>query len=703
MHIWSGVLSPAPGHQSAYSSNRETGIDYPGMKLGDVAVKFRYDINGLRAWAVIAVVLYHFQVPGFASGFVGVDIFFVISGYLMTRIIIEGYETSFAERTRFRLLNFYLSRARRIIPTLALFGTVMLVIGWLIFTPKEYRNLAVEALFALTFTSNYKYWITAEADGAGYFANEETLRWFLHSWSLSVEWQFYVLLPIIIGLLWKIRRSRKFLGGALAALALFSFAASVVEVHRDAELAFYSIHTRAWQMLAGGLVFFMPTQVPLKRNWAFSLETLGFCLILLSVFWDHPKQEWPGYRALLPVTGTVLVLLMNRQNSVWTKPKLAQYLGKISYSAYLWHWPIVLGLEFAGALGSIGGTLAGLGATVAVASLSFNFSEKPARTWIGRRKLWTGLVIASTMALLPASFGGLVRFTPNFETLQTRMLSPVFLNAADDFNPRRRDCHKTGAVPGPVCAFGGPTVAAIALGDSHSISIVGAIQASLPHENLGVVSLSSSGCETLANAKSTSPEFRCDEYNKWALQEIERFPRWIPIIITNRSTGNLFGYNEDPPEQQTPKLRYDNVQQGEPRSTLLDKYRADKTALLCELAQSRPTYVLLPIPEMGRNIATLVSRRARLGLSTDSGIDKAAYDVRHEFIRGTMTNIESECDVHLLDPAKYLCDEQICWGSRKRQVLYFDDDHLSESGNRLLIPMFEEVWNRHPNTNPLLD
>ena len=157
------------------------------------SLEFRKDINGLRAYAVLAVMLYHFQIPFFNGGFVGVDVFFVISGYLMTRIILQGME-----KGNGWLLNFYYGRARRIIPAVLVLCAVLLFLGWFLVLPEDYRKLAKHSVAALTFSSNVTFW-----KESGYFDVASHEKWLLHTWSLSVEWQFYLLYPLI---LWVARR-----------------------------------------------------------------------------------------------------------------------------------------------------------------------------------------------------------------------------------------------------------------------------------------------------------------------------------------------------------------------------------------------------------------------------------------------------------------------------------------------------------------
>lgn len=164
------------------------------IEAKDTKSGFLKEINGLRAWAVTLVVLYHFGVPGFSGGFVGVDIFFVISGFLMTKIIGRGLEAS-----NFSIWTFYLARAKRIIPALLILCVVLLALGWFVLPPQDYRSLGTHILTSALFVSNIQYWREA-----GYFDAASHDKWLLHTWSLSVEWQFYLLLPLLLWCIWRL-------------------------------------------------------------------------------------------------------------------------------------------------------------------------------------------------------------------------------------------------------------------------------------------------------------------------------------------------------------------------------------------------------------------------------------------------------------------------------------------------------------------
>jgi len=208
---------------------------------------FRKDINGLRALSVLAVVLFHFQVPYLHGGFVGVDIFFVISGFLMTGIIFRRLK-----KDDFSIIGFYLDRGRRIIPALAVLCLVLLSLGYFWLIPFDYLALGKQAAAAATFVSNMLFF-----SEAGYFDHRSREKLLLHTWSLSVEWQFYIVYPLILLALKKILGVR-LVRYALIILTLFSLALSVYIAPWDGPFAFFTLPTRAWEMSAGGLVYLFP-------------------------------------------------------------------------------------------------------------------------------------------------------------------------------------------------------------------------------------------------------------------------------------------------------------------------------------------------------------------------------------------------------------------------------------------------------------
>ncbi|MBC7201802.1 MAG: acyltransferase [Pseudomonas balearica] len=200
------------------------------------AGRFRSDINGLRAWAVVSVVLYHFGFGWASGGFVGVDIFFVISGFLMTGIVVEGVSAG-----RFSIWQFYLARARRIVPALLVVAAVVLAAGWFLLMPSEYQSLGKHVRDTVLFSSNLRY-----LKEAGYFAVASDQKWLLHSWSLSVEWQFYLIYPVIILLASRLTPGLTAIRIAVAVLFVVSFSWCLWLSLTDPERAFFTLGSRAW-------------------------------------------------------------------------------------------------------------------------------------------------------------------------------------------------------------------------------------------------------------------------------------------------------------------------------------------------------------------------------------------------------------------------------------------------------------------------
>lgn len=275
---------------------------------------FRYDINGLRAYAVILVVLFHFGILGFSGGFIGVDIFFVISGFLMTKIIVSGIE-----KNSFNILKFYLSRAHRIIPALAILCLFITLIGWFTLTPQELKDYSKHAISSLSFISNIQYFREA-----GYFDAASHEKLLLHTWSLSVEWQFYIILPLLLVLFNKIFKSANTLKILYLILFLISLTLSIIVSKSNSSAAFYLLPTRAWEMMAGGLIFILFQNLTLNNLTKKIIEWIGFILIAISLIIFTGSTLWPSYNAFLPVLGTFLILLANDNNSIFTNNKICQ-------------------------------------------------------------------------------------------------------------------------------------------------------------------------------------------------------------------------------------------------------------------------------------------------------------------------------------------------------------------------------------------
>jgi peptidoglycan/LPS O-acetylase OafA/YrhL len=300
------------------------------------SIHFRSDINGLRAFAVSAVVLFHFKASAFSGGFVGVDVFFAISGYLMTAII-----TRRLREGRFNLIGFYGDRAWRIVPPLYAVILSLFIFGYFFIDPIAYQKLGSTGVSALLFFSNFRFW-----SGTGYFDRMSEQKWLLHTWSLSVEWQFYLIYPIILMALYRFVKVERWRLGILWTLTFLSLIVCIRFSTTNPASTFYLLPFRAWEMLMGGLVALHLDHGIRDKRLSFLCLAIGLALIAFAVFTFDEKSAWPSYWAVIPIVGTCCVIAARLNNLlIFTNP-LTRFLGLWSYSIYLWHWPLAVGVRY---------------------------------------------------------------------------------------------------------------------------------------------------------------------------------------------------------------------------------------------------------------------------------------------------------------------------------------------------------------------
>jgi peptidoglycan/LPS O-acetylase OafA/YrhL len=512
---------------------------------------FRQDINALRAWAVLAVVGYHFNIAGFASGFVGVDIFFVISGYLITTQVLSQLKNG-----SFSFLSFWVSRLRRIVPALLVVTVSSLVLGWCLTMPGEFLRHAREALAALAFVSN-----VAFGGERGYFDAAANTKPLLHTWSLSIEWQFYLLLPFILATFWRVSPAIKKQPHVLAGLVVCTLASMAwcFWISRvDAGAAFFSLWARAWELLLGGVMAsayqmlaryktaaWFPAAL-LRRRGAMSVT--GWLLVGLSALSGLPSGHWPGLLTLLPVAGTALIVWGGPVAvlSCLTHTRALQRIGDWSYSIYLWHWPVWVFMQqwasYRGMPVEMHHKFGLLLLSLVLGYLSYRYVEQPVR-W--RRSLWTPARLwgGYGLALL-----GLTAFT--LATVKTHGFPqrvPEYQQRAElarRTNTPRDECFRDSKsekqVAAPFCEFGAPPAphrpSAMLWGDSHANQYLEPI--SRAASKLGVHGLiaTQSNCRAFLEASSgdRDPTRICQAFN----QEVLKFLRQAAqpgIVILGRN------------------------------------------------------------------------------------------------------------------------------------------------------------------------
>ncbi len=337
--------------------------------------KYRPDIDGLRAIAILAVLFFHAFPEYVRGGFVGVDVFFVISGYLISSIIYSNLQNG-----SFSFKDFYVRRIRRIFPALFAILSASYIFGWFFLTPREYEALNQQIAGGAGFISNFIFWRQS-----GYFDIAADKKPLLHLWSLAVEEQFYIVWPLLLWFAWKLRANLLLL---TLMVALGSFGFNIYKVGLDPVGDFYSPLTRFWELLFGAIIACMGLH---SKTWFYRITSgfeniksvIGLILILLATFWFDKLLSFPGWWALFPVVGATLLIsagpngIVNRA-LLGTRPMV--WVGLISYPLYLWHWPILsLARIYFGQALSIGQAVFALGGAFLLAWLTFNYIEKPIR------------------------------------------------------------------------------------------------------------------------------------------------------------------------------------------------------------------------------------------------------------------------------------------------------------------------------------
>ena len=470
-------------------------------------MNYRSEIDGLRAVAVLPVMFFHAGLPFFSGGFVGVDIFFVISGYLITSIILGELNGG-----TFTIAGFYERRARRILPALFLIMGLTFLAGFFILLPEDMKDFSGSMAAAATFWSNIYFW-----QGSGYFAAPAELKPLLHTWSLGVEEQYYILYPLFLMLAWGLGRKKILLIlGALFALSLTG--AHLGALNHSAGV-FFLLPTRCWELLLGIFAAFYLSQPSAKTPSPATLNILGLgglVMIAAAIFTFTDETPTPGLPLLLPTLGALFIILFAKPGTLAAKLlslKPVIGIGLISYSAYLWHQPL-----FAFAKYHSGGIisplmLAGLCAlTLPLSYLSWRFVEKPFRRKDGfsRRFVFTfaALGIALFTALGAAGYAS-NGFEKIWQARKTPLEQQTYLLTRHDARYDNFGADEKGIQDNGDCRFNIPALNArmqerlsacaekygpgiLILGDSHAIDLFGAV--TLASKNKFIAGLTSPGC-----------------------------------------------------------------------------------------------------------------------------------------------------------------------------------------------------------------
>ncbi|MBT5084088.1 MAG: acyltransferase [Rhodospirillaceae bacterium] len=658
---------------------------------------YRPDIDGLRALAVLPVIFYHAGFPGVAGGYEGVDVFFVISGYLITSLILREMEAG-----NFSIQVFWLRRVRRILPALFLVIIATLVAFSLVYPPHLYLELGQSVLAQTVFASNVLFW-----QESGYFDSEAHLKPLLHTWSLSVEEQFYLIFPAVLMLLGKFFAAWRF--SILLIIALGSLALSVWGAGVEPDAAFYLLPTRAWELGIGCLLAFkvvyrdgsVGTGSWVNEFWA----GLGLLGLVLSVIGYDRTTPYPSFYALLPCLSTAMIIWAgsNRRTVVghvltW-RPVV--FVGLISYSLYLWHWPVLV-LQRALALEEPG-TLAKGGAlilSVLLAWLSYRFVETPIRRNIA---VFTNprLVVGT---LLVVAMLGIAGTTIHIQQGIPARFSESALQiaaAGEARNPRRQDCvwsKQQGQFsdtwfcrPDPTHPIVKPQL--LIWGDSHADALQPLLDGLAREHGVESHFAAYSACPAIAGLDRVNEDasHQCRKFNDYMVNYAIR--KKIPNVLLI-SRFNLYTNGRDRFKQHLPPpLITSDPTKGEASVTSARKdFKAAATAMITKLAQHGiRTYVLLQVPNYNIEPTAYGLKLAIRGRAVAYERPRREIQARQRFVSETFTEL-SHLGVVVIDPTEVFCDQQSCSPYIDGRSAYRDEHHLSNYGAAQLRPSLVQVF-----------
>ena len=646
-------------------------------------MKFRKDINGLRAFAVIAVVLFHFNASWMPGGFAGVDVFFVISGFLMTGIIFKGIE-----QENFSIPKFYMARANRIIPALALLCLVLLVFGWFYLSPQDYRSLGKHAASSLSFLSNFIYWTET-----GYFDAAAHRKWLLHTWSLSVEWQFYIIYPLLLVAM------RKFLPiktmkSMLIVGTVLGFIFCVFATYKWPNPSYYLLPTRAWEMMIGGVAYLYP--FTLQENKKKLVEWMGLALVVGSYFFISADNPWPGYLAIFPVVGSFLIIQAQRNDSIITGNIVFQKLGSWSYSIYLWHWPLVV-IIYTFSLPNYYIYL-GMALSILLGFLSYKYVEKirfrndfsSLFSYFRSKPIYIAGIIGvlGSVLFLKSEAITPLRFTPDITRISEQQLKL----------PAQPPCSEVKDGISSGCNYGDGPVKAIIIGDSHALAQSVAIGKRAKMLGGSIISWNMSGCPTvkdiyLVDEYGNNPNYNCGKMVSNVIKVSSEDYPGIPIIIINRTSSHIHGANESEDfELKNPRNLVDKV-----FTKFSEDYKSNLTHhmvnTICEFTQNNPVYLVRPTPEIRTDVPEAMFQASIFNYDNkDITITSDEYRQRQNTAFKMQDEAVNKCGAKILNPLPYLCDSEYCYGNKDGMPLYYDDDHLSEYGAEVISPIYDEVF-----------
>lgn len=658
---------------------------------------YRPEIDGLRAIAVLAVVLYHFAVPGVGGGFVGVDIFFVISGFLIGGILWRELATD----GRISFQRFYIRRIKRLAPAFAAMAIATTIAAYFILLPMEFREYGKTLIASSLYFANIYFYRKS-----GYFDTGADEKPLLHTWSLSVEEQFYIVLPILFFLL---RNRRDILQWLLIALVAVSLVLCVYKTFSEHTAAFFLFQFRAWELGAGVLLAMYASGSSVKTPHHSAISWLGLGLLAVSIAMIQPGTSFPGFQAILPVAGALLLIYNGRQTNAVNQllsSGPAVFVGKISYSLYLWHWPVLtLGNYHLGDSGTAATSAALLALSFVLAIASWRFVELPTRYNLPSMKSSWLVAGASATAML-AGLGSIVYLK---DGLPNRFGDPVraHIDATQDFNQDWTRCTESisAELQGvEVCPIGpaGRPPQFLVWGDSHVRAIKEGLAQIADEKGAAGWLIWRAGCPPLfditkeENSATSAQNAACLEANSKIREAIKTLPPTIrSIVLVGRWSYYVSGRGVGIDDFNTISLKSTaTAQPGQEQ--VFDRA---VPATVSELAKHFDrVFVLQQPPEMQRYSSKLVARGLSAGRIDDGKLnDLLTVTVNEANARAASSetpflDLASQSKIVWLRTWPKFCDGASCGVLHDGKANYFDNNHITNSAASRIRDVLEPLF-----------
>lgn len=654
--------------------------------------KYRPDIDGLRAIAVSAVVIYHAFPNLLKGGFIGVDVFFVLSGFLISSIIFEGLE-----KGSFNFFEFYTRRIKRIFPALLVVLISCLAFGWFALLADEYKQLGKHTAAGASFVSNFILW-----SESGYFDISAEVKPLLHLWSLGIEEQFYIIWPLLLWLAWKNNLNLFIL---TSCLAITSFIFNVVQIKHDTVAAFYSPEMRFWELLCGSLLAWLSLyKRNLLKSITFNIENrlknllsfLGLFLLCFGFLKINQNFSFPGKWALIPVFGSVLLIMGGPSswiNQNILSNRIIVFLGLISYPLYLWHWPL---LSFARIINnetpSITIRILLVLLSILLAWLTFKFIERPVRFGKNTKNKILLLIIATVIIWI---LGFSIYLFKNSTDLNTSQLSYKF--------PQTEGCSAKYPYAKSTCyeSLQKYPKTIVLIGDSHMQALTYGFKSLFDNNSLkfNVLSIGKGGCSPFLYTNTVSFEkksYDCDNIITPAIHNAinRKDVEWIVLIGRHaaRYNGTVFGEFESNAALKPSTYYYKDATITTNISS--EAFELGLKVTINEIIKSGKKLIFVhQLPELGFDPRKCLGRFKQFK-SLECSLDINIVNQRlNPYKNVTNKILINKPNIFQYNPSHFVCSSKACKPFNKDGILFYkDDDHMSMIGSEFIAKeIFETI------------